>query len=281
MTRDYLLHETDMDDLHLISVMDELPLWSAPFGIELLNTIAMNSRSVLEIGCGTGFPLIEIAQRLGKHSVVAGLDVWEQALRRVGLKCRTYALNQVQIVRGRGETLPFHSETFDLIVSNNGITNADDPERVIMECGRVSRENAQFVVTYNLEGTLSPFYSVLRSILEEKMPGACVKSVDAHIHRKRMPLTEMERMLNRAGFSVLSSVRREFTMRFRDAETFFNHSLIKYWFLESWKSLVPETGRDELFGILEERLNGQVADDEIRMPVPFVRLDCRKKNFQT
>ncbi len=128
MARDYLLHETDPDDFNLISVMDDLPLWSAPFGIALLNTIELKRRSVLEIGCGTGFPLIEIAQRLGKHSVVTGLDIWEGVLNRVRLKCRTYGLDHVQIVRGMGEQLPFNRETFDLIVSNNGITNADDPE---------------------------------------------------------------------------------------------------------------------------------------------------------
>ena len=34
-----LVHTIDMDDVELVSIIDELPLWSAPFGLKLLETI--------------------------------------------------------------------------------------------------------------------------------------------------------------------------------------------------------------------------------------------------
>ncbi len=39
------------------------------------------ARSVLDLDCGTGFPLLELAERLGRPALVVGLDPWEAALR--------------------------------------------------------------------------------------------------------------------------------------------------------------------------------------------------------
>jgi precorrin-6B methylase 2 len=55
--------------------IDELPIWSAPFGLKLLNYIGYKPNiTALDIGFGTGFPLIEIAMRLGKESTIYGID---------------------------------------------------------------------------------------------------------------------------------------------------------------------------------------------------------------
>ncbi len=123
---------------------------------------------------------------------------------------------------------------------------------------------------------MSLFYAIFGSILEEKKLGTCLEALKDHIHRKRMPVAEMEQMIRSAGFSIISSVQHEFTMRFHDAEAFFNHSLIKFWFLGSWKNLVPESSRDEIFGILENRLNSHADGEEILMRVPFLTFDCRR-----
>ena len=61
----------DFDFVKLIEVFDELPLWSAPFGLKLLAYIDFRINiSAIDIGFGTGFPLTEIALRLGDSSVV-------------------------------------------------------------------------------------------------------------------------------------------------------------------------------------------------------------------
>ena len=144
---DSLSHKYDLDDPSLVSVIDELPLWSAPFGLKLLDTVKLKPHiCALDLGCGTGFPLIELAQRLGPSCHVYGIDPWERAAERIRLKTQTLNIANVLVVRGVGEEMPFEGERFDLIVANNGINNVKDPEKVLSECYRTSRTGAQMVI---------------------------------------------------------------------------------------------------------------------------------------
>ena len=63
---------------------DELPFWSAPFGLVLLDTVRLRKRMlVLDIGCGAGFPMLELAGRLDGDSHVTGLDPSDEAVEMV------------------------------------------------------------------------------------------------------------------------------------------------------------------------------------------------------
>ena len=69
----YLTNNLDLNKL--VNVLDELPLWSAPFGLKLLDAIEYKPNiSALDIGFGNGFPLTELAMRLGETSTVYGID---------------------------------------------------------------------------------------------------------------------------------------------------------------------------------------------------------------
>ena len=58
-----------------VSARDELPLWSAPFGLALLEAVALRPGiTVLDVGFGTGFPALELAERLGPAGRVIGVD---------------------------------------------------------------------------------------------------------------------------------------------------------------------------------------------------------------
>ncbi len=76
-----------MNDFNVF--MDELPLWSAPFGLALLDTLRFRKHAtVLDIGCGEGFPVIEIASRFGPTCQCIGLDPLFRPLTRLGSKNR-------------------------------------------------------------------------------------------------------------------------------------------------------------------------------------------------
>ena len=72
----------DINDPDFVAVYDDLPLWSAPFGLMLFDTIQYRpDLTVLDIGCGTGFPLIELAGRLGDSCRLVGIDPFVEGSR--------------------------------------------------------------------------------------------------------------------------------------------------------------------------------------------------------
>lgn len=73
----------DLNSYKHVELIDELPFWSAPFGIKLLDSIMLKKNmTALDIGFGLGFPLTEIAMRLGKSSKIYGIDPWHTAIKR-------------------------------------------------------------------------------------------------------------------------------------------------------------------------------------------------------
>src|SRR5512133_897045 len=98
----------DISDRDIVSVYDECALWSAPFGLELLRRVRYRrGMAILDIGCGAGFPLIEIAQRCGPDSRAHGLDPWQARLARTSEQCAILGVGNVTLHEGVAEEMPF------------------------------------------------------------------------------------------------------------------------------------------------------------------------------
>jgi len=275
--KNYLNRKLDLDDLNAVSVIDELPLWSAPFGLKLLETIKLKPKiRVLDLGCGLGFPLLEIAQRLGNSSTVYGIDPWERAIERIKLKIKMYNLSNVVVINGEGEKLPFESRFFDLIVSNNGINNVENIDLTLSECYRVANSGAQLTTTLNLNDTMTEFYQIFQEILVIKRLFGEVEKMKQQIYSKRKPLCETEDSLKKAGFEIKKIVKDSFNLRFVDGTAMFNHFLMNF-FIDGWKGILKPIDLEDFFEKTEERLN-EVAKKkgELKLSVPFVTIDCRK-----
>src|SRR6266498_3926768 len=82
-----LTFDPDFSSPQVVAVYDEVALWSAMFGLLLLEEVPMaNVTNALDVGCGTGFPLIELAERLGPRVNVHGIDPWSGGLKRAAEK---------------------------------------------------------------------------------------------------------------------------------------------------------------------------------------------------
>lgn len=90
---------------------------------------------VLENGCGVG----EYLSRISREAAFAvGLDVEFERL----LDARSENKNLVCAV---GENLPFQSDVFDLVLSNEVIEHVGDDRRVVEETLRVSKQGGRMV----------------------------------------------------------------------------------------------------------------------------------------
>ena len=162
----YLDFEADFNSPAILAAYDEQPLWSAMFGLMMLDYVPLRAGMVvLDVGCGTGFPLIEIAERLGPGSVVHGLDPWAAGLRRANEKIAARQTRNVELHEGSAASMPFAGGTFDLIVSNLGVNNFDDRKAAIAECRRVAKPDATIALTTNLQGHMRELYDAFAEVL--------------------------------------------------------------------------------------------------------------------
>lgn len=278
MTPDYLNKSYDLNDAALVSIIDELPLWSAPFGLRLLETVRYQpGMKVLDLGCGLGFPLLELANRLGDTCQLYGLDPWEKALERVRLKIRLQGRQNVSVIQDSAENMPFPDAFFHLIVANNGINNVREPEIVLSQCYRVARPGCQMVLTYNLPETMLEFYRVFEAVLQSSGKSAEVAAMHRHIQEKRRPVAEMLAMIEKAGFRVNNLIYDAFKMRFLNGSALLNHFDIKLGFLGGWKAIPEPDDVEVVFDAVEHELNRMAAQQgELQLTIPFVCMDCVK-----
>jgi SAM-dependent methyltransferase len=239
------------------------------FGLLLLEEVPLAGVArALDVGCGTGFPLIELAERLGPAAKVHGLDPWKQGMRRAAAKLAVRGTPNVTLHEGSASSMPFPDATFDLIVSNLGLNNFDDRAAAVRECRRVARPGATLALTTNLQGHMRELYDVFAEVLADD--AAASARLRAHIEH-RATIDSVRELLTAGGFTVTRVVERESSMRFANGTALFNHYFIRLGFLAGWKEVVQDRER-EIFAELLRRLD---AAGELRLTIPMAYVDAR------
>ena len=277
MMKHYLANHFDLDKM--VDVLDELPIWSAPFGLKLLDYVSYRPKiQAIDIGFGTGFPLTELAMRLGESSTVYGIDPWKEAIVRTNQKIGLYGIKNVRLIEGVAESIPLESGTMDLIVSNNGINNVTDMDKVFSECSRIMKTGGQFVQTMNLDKSMFEFYTELESVLVDMQLKKVVEDMHHHIYLKRRPLDEVLFMMQSNGFNIKDMELDQFNYKFTDGTAMLNHYFIRLAFMESWIKILPKDQVETIFKEVEQRLNNRAnLFGGIKLSIPFVLINAVKR----
>ena len=257
---------------------DELPLWSAPFGMKLLDYIEYKPNIIaIDIGFGTGFPLIEIAMRLGNNSTVYGIDIWKDAIEKVKEKIDYYGIENIQLIEGNVESIPLENNSVSLITSNNCINNVQDIDRVISECSRILVKNGQFIQTMNMDKTMFEFYDIMEKSLFELNLFHEIELMYKHIDQKRPSVDKIIKPM-KSYFVIKNAEYDQFSYKFTNGTAMLNHHFIKIAFMDSWKKILPEDKIHDVFKMIEIELNKQAEKfGELKLSIPFVMINSIKK----
>jgi ubiquinone/menaquinone biosynthesis C-methylase UbiE len=114
-------------------------------------------RRVLEVGCGNGWVLREIARRVEQPGRAVGLDPSAELLAIAAEEARREGL-QVELHEGDARNLPFADDEFDVALAPLVFLHVPDAERVVPELMRVvhhggkvgvlERDNESFIVAH-------------------------------------------------------------------------------------------------------------------------------------
>ena len=263
------LEEIDHKKPEFGDLYDELPLWSAPFGLILLEQVELRpGMTILDVGAGTGFMAIELAQRCGSDAKVIAVDPWAAAMKRLTRKLDHLGIQNVRAIVEDVAAIDLPDASVDLIVSNLGINNFDNPEAALRSCFRVAKPGAKLFLTTNLVGHMCEFYDAYRSVLLELGFSDRLTALEAHVSH-RPTVDSLRKLLERQGFKFVEAVTHSFRERFVDGSSLLRHYFIRLGFVPAWKSLAPEGAVEATFAALEHRLNTIAGEHgELSLTVP-------------
>ncbi|WP_313504236.1 bifunctional demethylmenaquinone methyltransferase/2-methoxy-6-polyprenyl-1,4-benzoquinol methylase UbiE [Kaistella carnis] len=114
---------------------------------------------VLDVATGTGD--LAIAVQKGTGAKMVGLDLSQQML-NVGIEKikKIYLTDQIEMIKGDAENLPFESNKFDAVSVAFGVRNFENLDKGLAELKRVVKENKSvYILEFSkVEGVLAPFY---------------------------------------------------------------------------------------------------------------------------
>ncbi|MFX1326306.1 MAG: class I SAM-dependent methyltransferase [Promethearchaeota archaeon] len=103
----------------------------------------MDRPRILDIGCGTGIPTIELA-RLSNGKII-GIDIDHGALDKLNLKIKKEGLtDRIKVFNRSVYDTQFEEETFD-IIWEEGVVHLLDIKKVLTECHRILKLNGYMV----------------------------------------------------------------------------------------------------------------------------------------
>jgi ubiquinone/menaquinone biosynthesis C-methylase UbiE len=133
-------------------VADLLDLQLSPLGLAAMEALAPQpGQTIVDIGCGAGQTVQQLASRVGPLGRVIGVDIAPRVLEVA--RSRTVALGQVQLIRADAAALALPAEMADGVYSRFGVMALDDPVAAFANFRRITRRRGRlaFVCWRSLE----------------------------------------------------------------------------------------------------------------------------------
>ena len=165
---------------------------------------------VLEVGCGTGVIVRDLASLVGTAGRVTGADRSRTVVRAARELARSHPLRRRMTLKvAAGERLPFPSGRFDATLAVTVMLHASDPLAIVTEMARVTRRNGRVGVQDQDFGTVAVDHPD-RQLTARILDGVAARLYEEPYSGRRLP-----RLLREAGLTrvrVLTSVYQDTTL---------------------------------------------------------------------
>lgn len=113
--------------------------------LRTLERLALTAgEQVLDVGCGPGFLVRDMAMSVGEQGRVIGVDSSEPMLQLARRRCAGF--DQVRLIQGRAEAIDEAAATFDAVSCSQVLLYVADVEAALAEMCRVLKPGARIVI---------------------------------------------------------------------------------------------------------------------------------------
>jgi len=102
--------------------------------------------AVLDIGCGAGVDTLVAAMMTGSRGRVVGIDLVPNMLDRARENLNRTSLRNVEFLESSAESLPFESDSFDVVISNGAFNLIPDKAKALDEVFRILKPFGMFMI---------------------------------------------------------------------------------------------------------------------------------------
>lgn len=99
----------------------------------------------LDLGCGSGYPAVLVAQVAGEKGEVIALDIADEMLEVARRRSKNLGLNNIQFQKQDIDSLPFASDSFDGVTGRFCLMFVSNPSKTLKEICRVLKPGGKFV----------------------------------------------------------------------------------------------------------------------------------------
>jgi ubiquinone/menaquinone biosynthesis C-methylase UbiE len=132
------VNSRELADLAWSDVADLLDLQLSPLGEAAIDALGPQcGHTILDVGCGAGQTLLQLASRVGATGRVIGVDIAPRVLEIA--RSRTAHLQQVQLIQADAATLSLPNESVDGVFSRFGVMGLEDPVAAFANLRRIMR----------------------------------------------------------------------------------------------------------------------------------------------
>ncbi len=267
LNADYLTATFDINAPGMADVYDSVvvPQWSSLFGHFIVSELLVTPRpahaQVLDVGCGTGYPAIELARYLGNDMDITGIDIWESGVESARRKAQEQWLRSVVFLPVDIAHAQFPENSFDIITSNLGYGSFADHGRSIAVMTRLLRENGTIICTAALQTTFREFLDLYHEVLTDLALTSYAEALVNSI-KNRPTIAAMRAAFQQTGLQIVHEAAENTTIEFADARDFFTSPVIALQYIIGWRGVITDIHlRKIIFAELERRLDAKAKEE--------------------
>ncbi len=98
----------------------------------------------LDIGCGTGWAVYYVANKLKDKGYFVGVDISEGMIDKAYQKSDGF--KNMQFIKSSADELPFENDYFDYVICTNSFHHHPNPEKSVGEISRVLKNGGQVYI---------------------------------------------------------------------------------------------------------------------------------------